>query len=142
MQREHQPYTLSLLYSDTKLITLPPRRPFPSLQVLYKYKVLNTPDKTVLSLIVTFPPGASTPSHTHASAFVAVHVLTSSVLNKMNDDPMTRLRKRETASTRHPGADIGLVIMRRRQRRRVLLLRLLWIQRRWRGLLGRRVWQG
>jgi quercetin dioxygenase-like cupin family protein len=71
------------------LITLPPRRPFPSLQVLYKYKVLNTPNKTVLSLIVTFPPGASTPSHTHAGAFIAIHVLTGSVLNKMNDDPMT-----------------------------------------------------
>lgn len=38
---------------------------------------------------VTFPPGASTPPHTHAGAFVAVHVLTGSVLNKMNDDPMT-----------------------------------------------------
>jgi quercetin dioxygenase-like cupin family protein len=40
-------------------------------------------------LKVTFPPGASTPPHTHAGAFVAVHVLTGSVLNKMNDDPMT-----------------------------------------------------
>jgi uncharacterized RmlC-like cupin family protein len=38
---------------------------------------------------VTFPPGAATPPHTHAGAFVAVHVLTGSVLNKMNDDPMT-----------------------------------------------------
>lgn len=38
---------------------------------------------------VTFPPNSSTPPHTHAGACVAVHVLTGSVLNKMNDDPMT-----------------------------------------------------
>lgn len=43
----------------------------------------------MLALKVTFPPGGSTPPHTHAGAFVAVHVLTGSVLNKMNDDPMT-----------------------------------------------------
>ncbi|KFY64908.1 hypothetical protein V496_02938 [Pseudogymnoascus sp. VKM F-4515 (FW-2607)] len=38
---------------------------------------------------VTFPPGSSTPPHTHAGALVAVNVLSGSVLNKMNDDPMT-----------------------------------------------------
>jgi quercetin dioxygenase-like cupin family protein len=65
------------------------RRPFPSLEVLYKYKLLNTPDKSILGLKVTFPPGASTPPHTHAGAFVAVNVLTGRVLNKMNDDLMT-----------------------------------------------------
>lgn len=65
------------------------RRPFPSLEVLYKYKLLNTPDKSILGLKVTFPPGASTPPHTHAGAFVAVIVLSGTVLNKMNDDPMT-----------------------------------------------------
>lgn len=43
----------------------------------------------MLALKVTFPPGGSTPPHTHAGAFVAVHVLSGSVLNKMNDDPMT-----------------------------------------------------
>ena len=65
------------------------RRPFPSLEVLYHYKVLSAPGNSVLALKVTFPPGASTPPHTHAGAFVAVHVLSGSVLNKMNDDPMT-----------------------------------------------------
>lgn len=65
------------------------RRPFPSLEVLYKYKLLNTPDKSILGMKVTFPPGACTPPHSHAGAFVSVTVLTGSVLNKMNDDPMT-----------------------------------------------------
>lgn len=78
-----------LPYILVRTINLSPRRPFPTLEVLYKYKVLNTSDKTMLGMKVTFPPGASTPPHTHAGAFVAVHVLTGSVLNKMNDSPMT-----------------------------------------------------
>src|SRR3978361_583636 len=60
-----------------------------TLDFLYKFKLLNTPDKTILGLKVTFPPNASTPPHTHAGAFVTVHVLTGSVLNKMNDSTMT-----------------------------------------------------
>ncbi|OBT73288.1 hypothetical protein VF21_08439 [Pseudogymnoascus sp. 05NY08] len=64
-------------------------RPFPALEVLYHYKILSAPGNSVLAMKVTFPPGGSTPPHTHAGAFVAVHVLTGSVLNKMNDDPMT-----------------------------------------------------
>ena len=47
------------------------------------------PDKTVLGLKVTFPPSAAARPHTHHGAFFAVHVLTGSVLDKMNDDPMT-----------------------------------------------------
>jgi quercetin dioxygenase-like cupin family protein len=42
-----------------------------------------------MGMKVTLPPNASTPPHTHAGAFVAVHVLTGTVLNKMNDSPMT-----------------------------------------------------
>ncbi|CAG8976802.1 hypothetical protein HYALB_00012508 [Hymenoscyphus albidus] len=64
-------------------------RPFPSLELLYKYKLSNTPDKTILGMKVTFPPNASTPPHTHAGAFVTVHVLTGSVRNKMNNNPLT-----------------------------------------------------
>ncbi|KAL8688292.1 MAG: hypothetical protein Q9218_005764 [Villophora microphyllina] len=63
--------------------------PFPSLEILYKYKLHNTTDKSILGLKVTFPPSAATPPHTHHGASVAVTVLSGSVLNKMNDDPMT-----------------------------------------------------
>ncbi|KAI4089916.1 MAG: hypothetical protein L6R37_007972 [Teloschistes peruensis] len=63
--------------------------PFPSLDILYKYKLANTADKSILGLKVTFPPSAQTPPHTHHGASVAVTVLTGSVFDKMNDDPMT-----------------------------------------------------
>ena len=63
--------------------------PLPILEIVYKYKLPNTPDKTILGLKVTLPPGACTPPHTHHGASVAVHVMSGTVLNKMNDEPMT-----------------------------------------------------
>ena len=37
---------------------------------------------------MNFVGGAATPPHTHAGAFVSVTVLSGSVFNKMNDDPL------------------------------------------------------
>jgi quercetin dioxygenase-like cupin family protein len=59
---------------------------------VYKYKLPNTPDKSIIGLKVTFPPGACTPPHTHHGASAAVHVLTGTVLNKMNNEPMVVLK--------------------------------------------------
>jgi quercetin dioxygenase-like cupin family protein len=63
---------------------------------VYKYKLVNTPDKSILGLKVTFPPGGCTPPHTHPGASVAVHVLTGTVLNKMNNEPMAVLKAGES----------------------------------------------
>jgi quercetin dioxygenase-like cupin family protein len=70
----------------------------------------------MLGMKVTFSPGASTPPHTHAGAFVAVHVLTGSVLNKINDDPMM-IKKTGDSFYEAPDTDIGLAIMLRRWRK-------------------------
>lgn len=56
---------------------------------MYKHKLANTADKTILGLKVVFPPSAAAPPHTHHGASVSVLVLSGSVFNKMNDDPMT-----------------------------------------------------
>ncbi|KAL8660557.1 MAG: hypothetical protein Q9202_006411 [Teloschistes flavicans] len=69
--------------------TYDPNAPFPSLSIVYKYALRNTTDKSIVGLKVTFPPGAATPPHTHHGASVAVTVLSGSVFNKMNDEPMT-----------------------------------------------------
>lgn len=60
----------------------------PSLEVFDKYKLHNIPDKTSLRLKVTFAPSAAASPHTHHGAFIAAHVPTGSVLNKLNDDWM------------------------------------------------------
>nr|OQO27861.1 hypothetical protein B0A51_04830 [Rachicladosporium sp. CCFEE 5018] len=70
--------------------------PFPSLELVYKYRLINTPDKSMIGLKVTFPPGACTPPHTHHGASVAVVVLSGTVLNKMNDEPMAVLSAGES----------------------------------------------
>jgi quercetin dioxygenase-like cupin family protein len=70
--------------------------PFPALEIVYKYKLPNTPDKTILGFKVTFPPGACTPPHTHHGAAIAVHILTGTVLNKMNNEPMAVLEAGES----------------------------------------------
>ncbi len=68
----------------------------PSVEMLYKYKLPNTPDKSIVGLKVGFSPGAGSPPHTHLGASVAVHVLTGAVFNKMNDDPVTIKRAGES----------------------------------------------
>jgi quercetin dioxygenase-like cupin family protein len=60
----------------------------PALLPLYQHALPNSPGKSLVGLQVTFPPNGSTPPHRHAGAFVSVVVLSGSVLNKMNDDPM------------------------------------------------------
>ncbi|KAL2201627.1 cupin domain-containing protein [Sarocladium strictum] len=62
-------------------------RPFPSIELAYKYKLPNCPGKYSIGLLVTFPPNASTPPHRHAGASVSVLVLEGAVLNKMNKEP-------------------------------------------------------
>lgn len=69
---------------------------------------------------MALPPNASTPPHTHAGAFVAVYVLTGSVLNKMNDNPMT-VKKASDSFTRLQHADVISVIMLARLRKRACL---------------------
>jgi quercetin dioxygenase-like cupin family protein len=66
------------------------------LELVYKYELPNSPDKSIIGLKVTFPPGACTPPHTHHGASVAVHVLSGTVFNKMNDDPMAVLKAGES----------------------------------------------
>jgi len=60
----------------------------PSIACLYQYQLSNAPGKSIVGLQVTFSPNASTPPHRHAGALVVVAVLSGSVLNKMNDEPM------------------------------------------------------
>jgi quercetin dioxygenase-like cupin family protein len=91
LRREVSDLHLSSQCQSQTLTQFPQRQssPFPILEIVYKYKLLNTPDKTILGLKVTFPPGACTPPHTHHGAAIAVHILSGTVLNKMNDEPMT-----------------------------------------------------
>ena len=62
--------------------------PMPTLNVVYSYKLDNCPGKTIVGLRVEFPPNASSPPHRHGGAAFSAYVVSGTLLNKMNDDPM------------------------------------------------------
>ncbi|GFF31167.1 hypothetical protein IFM46972_03146 [Aspergillus udagawae] len=68
--------------------TYDPSRPKSALSIVYAYKLDNSPGKTIVGLRVEFPPNGTTPPHRHGGASVSAYVLSGTVLNKMNNDPM------------------------------------------------------
>ncbi|OJJ36980.1 hypothetical protein ASPWEDRAFT_38630 [Aspergillus wentii DTO 134E9] len=68
--------------------TYNPSRPMPSIQIAYSYKLSNVPGKSIIGLRVDFPPNGSTPPHRHGGAAVSAYVISGTLLNKMNNDPM------------------------------------------------------
>lgn len=63
-------------------------RPMPEINITYQYKLPNSPGKSIVGLRVEFPPNGSTPPHRHGGASVSAYVVSGTVLNKMNNDPM------------------------------------------------------
>ncbi|RAL13955.1 cupin domain-containing protein [Aspergillus homomorphus CBS 101889] len=68
--------------------TYDPSRPLATTTIAYQYKLVNCPGKTIVGLLVEYPPAGATPPHRHGGASVSAYVIKGSVLNKMNDDPM------------------------------------------------------
>ncbi|KAJ5101301.1 cupin domain protein [Penicillium alfredii] len=68
--------------------TYDPSRPMPSIDIVYQYRLVNCPGKSIVGLRIEFPPNGSTPPHRHGGASVSAYVIGGSVLNKMNNDPM------------------------------------------------------
>ncbi|OQE18725.1 hypothetical protein PENSTE_c017G06232 [Penicillium steckii] len=71
-------------------------RPMPAIEMVYSYKLTNIPGKSIVGLRVEFPPNGSTPPHRHGQACVSAFVISGTLLNKMNDDPMKTI---ETGGT-------------------------------------------
>ena len=60
----------------------------PALELVSQYRLMNCPGKTIVGLRVDFPPNGSTPPHRHGGASVSAYVVSGTLLNKMNNDPM------------------------------------------------------
>lgn len=60
----------------------------PGLELISHYPLKNCPGKSIIGLLVNFPPNGSTPPHRHGTASVSAYVVSGTVLNKMNNDPM------------------------------------------------------
>ncbi|KAJ0426833.1 RmlC-like cupin domain-containing protein [Aspergillus carlsbadensis] len=68
--------------------TYNPNCPLATTTIAYQYKLVNCPGKTIIGMLVEYPPNGATPPHRHGGASVSAYVIRGSVLNKMNDDPM------------------------------------------------------
>jgi quercetin dioxygenase-like cupin family protein len=55
---------------------------------VFEHKIPNAEGKTMVAVIVTYPPGAKSPSHHHAkSAFIYAYVLSGAVRSQVDDEP-------------------------------------------------------
>ncbi|KAJ6134121.1 cupin domain protein [Penicillium sp. IBT 18751x] len=67
--------------------------PMANTTIVYQYKLVNCPGKTIVGMLVEYPPNGATPPHRHGGASVSAYVIHGSLLNKMNDDPMRLVEK-------------------------------------------------
>jgi quercetin dioxygenase-like cupin family protein len=64
----------------------------------------NIPGKSLIAVQVDYPPGAASPSHTHAkSAFVYAFVISGAIESKVDDGP-TRIYRAGESWSENPGA--------------------------------------
>jgi quercetin dioxygenase-like cupin family protein len=55
---------------------------------VFEHVIPNIEGKSVVTVVVTYPPGAQSPAHHHAkSAFVYAYVLTGSIRSQVGDEP-------------------------------------------------------
>jgi quercetin dioxygenase-like cupin family protein len=54
----------------------------------FQHALPNVPGKSLIAVVVDYPPGGASPSHTHAkSAFIYAYVVTGAVESQVNDGP-------------------------------------------------------
>jgi quercetin dioxygenase-like cupin family protein len=70
----------------------------------FKSAIPNIPGKSVIAVVVDYPPGAKSPSHRHAaSAFIYAHVVSGAVRSQVDDQPVKVFNAGEGWSE-NPGA--------------------------------------
>jgi len=60
-----------------------------SVELVFNNTISNIPGKSMMGVVVKYPPGGMTPSHRHAkSAFITAYVLTGSIRSQVNGGPI------------------------------------------------------
>jgi quercetin dioxygenase-like cupin family protein len=54
----------------------------------YELKAPGISGKTIVTVRISYGPGAATPPHRHGGCAVTGYVVSGTILNKMNDEPM------------------------------------------------------
>ena len=70
----------------------------------FKSAIPNVPGKSLIAVIVDYPPGGKSTSHRHAaSAFIYVHVIAGAVRSQVDDQPV-KVYKAGEGFSENPGA--------------------------------------
>jgi quercetin dioxygenase-like cupin family protein len=92
----------------------------------FERAIPNIPGKSMVAVVVSYPPGAKSPSHRHApSAFIYAHVLSGSIRSQVGDEPArvyrvgegfhelpgSHHRVSENASDREPASLLAVFIV-------------------------------
>jgi quercetin dioxygenase-like cupin family protein len=63
----------------------------------FEREIPNIPGKSLVALIVDYPPGVASPAHTHpGSAFIFAYVVSGAIESKVNDGPARVYRAGES----------------------------------------------
>ena len=55
---------------------------------VFEHAIPNIPGKSLVAVVVTYPPSGKSPSHYHAgSAFIYAHVLSGAIRSQIDDEP-------------------------------------------------------
>ena len=55
---------------------------------VFEHVIPNTEGKSMVAVVVTYPPGGKSPAHHHArSAFIYAHVLSGAIRSQVGDEP-------------------------------------------------------
>ena len=95
-------------------------------KTVFEHAIPNIPGKSLIALVVKYPPGGKSPSHYHAgSAFIYAHVLSGAIRSQVNDgpakvygvgegwyeDPGAHHRVSENASDREPASLLAVFVV-------------------------------
>ena len=93
---------------------------------VFEHAIPNIAGKSLIALVVTYPPGGKSPSHRHAgSAFIYAHVLSGVIRSQVDDEPAkvyrvgegfyevpgSHHRVSENASDREPASLLAVFIV-------------------------------
>ena len=57
-------------------------------KAVFEHAIPNTEGKSMIAVVVTYPPGAKSPAHHHArSAFIYAYVLSGAIRSQVGDEP-------------------------------------------------------
>ncbi|KFC74021.1 hypothetical protein FG93_01319 [Bosea sp. LC85] len=74
-----------------------PRPGGETVKPVFRQAIPNIPGKSLVSVVVTYKPGAASASHHHAgSAFIYAHVLSGAIRSQVDDQPARIYRAGET----------------------------------------------